>query len=74
MYYLIKRSTLETIRPEFVTGGMGVDYRDKSKTHRYVTYDQREALTFNSVAEASECICRDYVVSVMCDDGTFKEI
>ena len=74
LYYLFKRSTLETTRPEFVTGGMGVDYRDKSQTHRYVTYDQNKALVFKTLNEALECTCRDYVVAVMLNDCTFKEI
>lgn len=71
MYYLIKHSTLGTIKPQFITGGVGVNYKDKSNTLRYVTCDQSKALKFSSVKDALEYACQGYVVCKQLNNKNF---
>lgn len=69
MYYIIKEDTLNEIKPTFVTGGLGIDYRDPTETIRHVTHNINDALVFESVEEAEQYLCRGYVVAVQSQDG-----
>lgn len=62
MYFLLKEDSLQEERKTFVTGGLGVDYRDSSTTIRHVTNKLEEALSFQTHEDASQYLCRGYVV------------
>lgn len=72
MFYLIKEDTLKDKKPTFVTGGLGIDYRDPAQTARYVTHDVSNALVFETIEDAKRYITRDYVVAVETSEG-FKK-
>lgn len=73
MYYLIKEETLNDYKPTFVTGGMGVDYRDPNNIKRYITNDIEKALVFDKIEDAEQYLCRGYVVAIQ-DRNGFKKV
>lgn len=72
MYYLINEKTLKTSKPEFVTGGLGVDVEMQSQ--RYVTYEIEKALKFETIKEAQKVQSLNFVIAERKADGLFKRI
>ena len=72
MYYLIREATFQSPKPEFMTGGMGID--TESDNHRYVTSEFEKALKFETIKEAKKVLTRQFVLVELGPDNFFKRV
>lgn len=72
MYYIIKEETLNKHKPTFLTGGLGIDYKNPSEVGRFITNDVEKALVFDTVENAKQYLTRDFVVAIKKHNGYQK--
>lgn len=72
MYYLIKESSINELRKKFVTGGVGINYRDPSITMRHIVHNKEDALVFDTIEDASQFLCQGYVIATEVEENVFK--